>query len=149
MFFPDLEPYKYGVPAALPDVVTVGWLADDHDYPRGEISPRALATLERMLGTHSANQMRGFHVCELCGCDPAMITDPTGREILIGSAEIWVPSPDLKRIYAAPNLIHHYVSVHHYRPPDEFLAALSAAHTHPDWNAEEECETRMDAAYGR
>jgi hypothetical protein len=28
------------------------------------------------------------------------------------------------RIYAAPNLIYHYVRTHHYKPPQEFLGAL-------------------------
>ena len=28
-------------------------------------------------------------------------------------------------IYAAPTLLYHYVSVHHYRPPDEFVRALN------------------------
>ena len=28
------------------------------------------------------------------------------------------------RIYAAPNLIYHYVAVHHYSPPEEFVEAV-------------------------
>ena len=28
-------------------------------------------------------------------------------------------------IYAAPTLIYHYVEVHEYKPPDEFIRALS------------------------
>jgi hypothetical protein len=43
--------------------------------------------------------------------------------LLLGSAEIRVFSNE-GRIYAAPNLLFHYVCEHHYRPPKEFVQAL-------------------------
>ncbi len=47
-----------------------------------------------------------------------------GRLFVLGSAEIRVLGKEL--VFAAPNLVHHYVAVHHYRPPDVFVeAALS------------------------
>ncbi len=41
----------------------------------------------------------------------------------LGSAEIRVFGNGGK-IYAAPNLIYHYVTVHGYKTPDEFVSAL-------------------------
>lgn len=41
----------------------------------------------------------------------------------LGSAEIRVKAKD-GRIYAAPNLIYHYVAEHDYDPPKEFIEAL-------------------------
>jgi hypothetical protein len=35
-------------------------------------------------------------------------------------------------VYAAPNLIYHYIEVHHYKPPDEFLNALREGPRPPD-----------------
>ena len=43
---------------------------------------------------------------------------------MLGSAEIRSFS-NRGAIFAAPNLIFHYVSVHHYNPPEEFIASLS------------------------
>jgi hypothetical protein len=146
MYFPDLEAYCYDVPAPLHDVVTVGWLSKDHEYARGDASAETLEAIEALIGSHQAHPMRGYHVCEFCGADPRTMPVRPGLA-LIGSAEIWVPSSDLKRIYAAPNLIHHYMSAHRYLPPQEFLDAVAAVHEHTKWDADRECEERLDAAW--
>src|SRR5262245_13308469 len=98
MYFPDLEAYRYNIPAPLHDVLTVGWLSKDHEYPRGHSSVETLEAIEALIGSHHAHQMRGYHVCEFCGADPRDMRVPPGLA-LIGSAEIWIPSPDRKRIY--------------------------------------------------
>jgi len=41
----------------------------------------------------------------------------------LGSAEIRVVGQD-GTVYAAPDLIYHYVVVHDYRPPEEFIQAV-------------------------
>ena len=46
--------------------------------------------------------------------------------LYLGSAEIRVFGRRGK-IYAAPNLLFHYVTAHHYKLPDEFIAALRQA----------------------
>jgi hypothetical protein len=48
---------------------------------------------------------------------------------LLGSAEIRVFA-DSGAIYAAPDLIYHYMAVHRYKPPDQFITALTAG-PHP------------------
>ncbi|MCB9148107.1 MAG: hypothetical protein H6641_05050 [Caldilineaceae bacterium] len=40
----------------------------------------------------------------------------------LGSAEIRVFFNEI--VYAAPNLIYHYVIVHAYKPPDAFIEAV-------------------------
>ena len=50
-----------------------------------------------------------------------------GRETRLGSAEMTVKGKDGK-IYAAPNLIYHYMAAHDYDPPKEFVEALLAAY---------------------
>ena len=47
----------------------------------------------------------------------------SGEKIELGYAQIVVFAPG-GRIYIAPNMIYHYVTVHHYKPPDEFIQAL-------------------------
>ena len=93
---------------------------------------------------------RGCHRCDLCVPSPSttisVIRD--GFKVALGSAEIRVLSKEntstirerlrtqepgllfLRKslgtfdVYAAPNLIYHYVEVHHYKPPNEFFNAL-------------------------
>jgi hypothetical protein len=42
---------------------------------------------------------------------------------IVGSAEIRVHAPS-GAIYAAPDMIIHYVEKHGYRPPDHFVQAV-------------------------
>ena len=53
----------------------------------------------------------GVHHCELCQFDSPC-----------GNANLFVPNGDL--IFVCPELIVHYIAAHHYRPPNEFLAAV-------------------------
>ena len=71
-----------------------------------------LATIEPI------NQMRGFHYCELCDQEEIVIAS-AGRRRLLGSAEIWVTGPD-GVVYAAPDLVIHYIREHEYLPPTQF-----------------------------
>jgi len=103
-------------------------------------------------------QTRGFHRCDLCVPSPSttvsVIRD--GFKVALGSAEIRVLSKEntstirerLRRqkpgllflrkslgtfdVYAAPNLIYHYVEVHHYKLPEEFVNALREGPKPPD-----------------
>ena len=66
--------------------------------------------------------MRGLHICDLCG-SRYIIAERHEQQIWLGSAEIRVFSSS-GEIYAAPNIIYHYVSVHQYKPPTVFTQAL-------------------------
>jgi hypothetical protein len=74
-------------------------------------------------GSVSVALMRGGHDCEFCAPGSARWAERNGEKRLLGVAEIRVFSRR-GHIYAAPTLIYHYVAVHHYKPPDEFLEAL-------------------------
>jgi hypothetical protein len=39
-------------------------------------------------------------------------------------AELWIPA--FETIYAAPITILHFIEVHHYLPPAEYIAAVDA-----------------------
>lgn len=45
-----------------------------------------------------------------------------GERLLLGTAEIRAYGAN-GVLYAAPTLIYHYVAMHHYQPPDEFVRA--------------------------
>jgi hypothetical protein len=48
-----------------------------------------------------------------------------GEHMMLGADNIFVPHGDV--MYVAPTLILHYVEIHGYRPPEEFLRALASA----------------------
>ncbi|HEX2312604.1 MAG TPA: hypothetical protein VHJ17_02660 [Thermomonospora sp.] len=77
-------------------------------------------TAERRL----VNRTRGWHECFLCPAGPYPIRmDFEGTELALGDAEIRVVGPD-GTVYAAPNLVAHYIGAHSYRPPQGFIDAF-------------------------
>jgi hypothetical protein len=51
------------------------------------------------------------------------VAERHGEMRLLGSAEIRVFS-ESGAIYAAPDLIYHYMAAHRYKPPEQFVSAL-------------------------
>jgi hypothetical protein len=164
MFFRDLEPYRYNLATELTDVVSIGWLCGGRDYPQGEPTVELVDALDHVLSSHRVNQMRGYHPCEFCSKPPLVVREPrTGKEVLLrpplvhetrsgqkvwlGSAEIWVPALGQAVIYAAPDLIYHYVNEHRYLPPTDFINAVLSAFDSRDWDANIECQKRLEAAF--
>jgi hypothetical protein len=78
------------------------------------------------------NRTRGYHRCELCPPSESSADGHTqapceAGAYPLGDAEIRVRGKD-GQVFAAPNLIAHYVAQHSYKPPESFaLAAIRAA----------------------
>ena len=122
-YFKDLSEYIYGdLSYARPGTKTIGWLGIGHDFPTKPPSDEILNLLWDFCST-SVALARGAHECEFCPSGSAYFAERKGQQLLLGVAEIRVFSKQ-GIIYAAPTLIYHYVQVHHYQPPDEFLEAL-------------------------
>ena len=128
MYFPDLAIYSYEV--ELPEVQTVGWLELGQPFMRGSVTEPLLASLRAAVRRCSARGTRGLHTCEFCDAEEIWCED-----VRLGAAELWIRSPG-GQIYAAPDLIVHYVEAHAYRPPEPFLEAL-AAPVGQDWRPED------------
>jgi hypothetical protein len=77
------------------------------------------------------NPTRGFHGCHLCPREYPFRSSRNGDELSLGSAEIRAFS-NRGAIFAAPNLIYHYVADHRYKPPEEFTDALREGPRPPD-----------------
>lgn len=136
MYFPDLTPYAYLSKVELTGVLNIGWLDKTHAYVQGTPPERFASSLKQWLIESKANQMRGYH--PRCFCPPSKELSPTttvgDRVVNLGSAEIWIPSPT-GMIFAAPNLIVHYVEEHRYLPPKAFIDAVFESKS-STWNAE-------------
>ena len=142
-YYLDLSPYHYYKEVAGLEYfsdpqlasLNVGWLDGSTEYPIGITNDEFQEKLlEFCFPENVVNQTRGFHVCNLAAC-PCPLPHPEQRGEKIayfGSAEIRV----LGRlaIYAAPTFIYHYIAVHHYRPPEDFIDAVL---TSPSPNSDE------------
>ena len=118
-YYPDLTRFEYPFqemiskgkyPKTAIPFVNIGWLGAGHNYPRGETEIVFRERLAFFCRTHAEwVYWAGFHTCEFCG---------KAR----GSCEIRVVGKE--KLYVAPVLVHHYVVVHEYRPPEEFIQAV-------------------------
>lgn len=125
-YYEDLSPYSYLPHPSAAEATNVGWLDNKHTFstcsPSNELLDAVWAFCEI-----SVAQTRGFHICEICGDNSRLLACRGGESRSLGSAEIRVFSSD-GRIFAAPNLIYHYIDAHRYCPPVDFRkAALCSA----------------------
>ncbi len=125
MYFADLSPYSYFPRATAedqPPVLNVGWLDAQHPFPTGDV----LSTFVERLWEYcriKVEATRGLHDCELCRQpEPGKHATRDGETLWLGSAEVRVFGNGV--VFAAPNLIYHYVVDHHYLPPEDFVRAV-------------------------
>lgn len=130
MFFADLTPYEYGYAMPRTNILNVGWLARGHAFPVGVVSEAFAKALRRLIKSPE-NLYRGYHSCEFCP-EPPVVVSSTGLRVrgppgeTEGNGEIRVAGAD-GIVYVAPVLVAHYVEVHRYRPPDQFIQAVISA----------------------
>jgi hypothetical protein len=105
-------------------ILAVGWLDGEHPFPRYPPTETLLDALFDAC-TIQVRRMRGFHRCQFCRNVPnaPLEAERNGKRIYMGFAEIRIKR-DEQRIFAAPTLIYHYVSVHNYEPPKAFADAV-------------------------
>ena len=112
MYCPDLSPFHYTCPTGLPGTRSIGWLDRSQPMPTGHIEARHLETI-RHFAASPVHLTRGIHRCDFC----------RGSSVADGNGEVWLNVPG-GPIYVAPTLLCHYVEVHNYLPPAEFLQVL-------------------------
>ena len=109
-----------------PEALNVGWLERSHIFAIGEVGEELIEKLRELAAARAVNQTRGHHSCSLCENPAQPIVQWRNAVRSLGSAEIWIAGKRGVR-YACPDMIIHYVEVHHYLPPAEFLEALHDA----------------------
>ena len=100
-------------------VRAVGWLDSDRPHTQGPVPPEFLNRLREFVRLSNASAealyfgaFGGFHTCDICG----QAHD---------SRNFGVPAGGL--LFVAPAMVAHYVEVHGYCPPAEFVAAVAAS----------------------
>ena len=134
MYFPDLSPYQYNLPRPLGSVLNVGWLDASHPFERATGQANLLGAIIQWLRAARVNPLRGFHICPFCGVRSRSETLVNGRVTPLGGTELWIPTRGAI-IYAAPDMITHYVESHHYLPPRAFVDAALDFSLKESWDA--------------
>ncbi len=107
----DLEICDY-FPVRSEKLVAVGWLSWEFEFPKGKVSGEFYSKLKNLASKPFQTFVSGgAHECELCQFDGAK-----------GTANLFIPYDG--NVYAAPELIVHYVAVHNYLPPEIFIKAV-------------------------
>jgi len=109
----DLEPCTYFGTKASRCLVAVGWLDARVSYERGPASTHFVEKLA--LLAHDAWEFSvfcGSHRCTLDSCE----SRPSE------SRNLFIPTDAF--IYAAPQMVLHYVQDHSYSPPPAFVSAV-------------------------
>jgi hypothetical protein len=130
MYYPDLTPYSDH--SKLMKVFNVGWLDHLHDYAKGVVLYSVKAKLRQvMINGQDVKHIRGIQPCTIC-CASQSYVGTSGVQRVLGMSEIWIPSWN-GIIYAAPSLIIHYIDVHYYQPPQEFLESVEILDLDSAW----------------
>ena len=109
-FLNDLDPYTLGrniYGRKLPkNNLAIGWLDVGMDFPKGDVPDEAVNKMRNMRASESH---KGSHECPFCGK---------------------AKSSEVKKVthngisYNFPGMVPHYIKVHGYKPPQEFIEAV-------------------------
>lgn len=105
--------------------IGIGWLARGHAYTKGNVATGVIDRLQLLRKT-PAEFSCGLHICEFCNAFPRSLWYSCHGSYpghICGSNTIHV-AKDNDWVYAAPDLIVHYILQHHYCPPQEFCDAV-------------------------
>jgi hypothetical protein len=129
-YFKDQTFYSYTKDGAIWGLQNVGWLDADHPFETKEPSEEFLDALWQFCHV-AAEPARGGHSCEICKHKNFHKEDRHGESLYLGGAQIRVFTTS-GNMYAAPNLIYHYVRKHQYDPPDDFIDGVLTGLRPPD-----------------
>jgi hypothetical protein len=141
MYAVDLSPYDHGTGTEYTPTLTIGWLDKQHPFTTGALPTSILDRLWVFCGAW-VHLSLGFHHCDFCDASTSFGGIPAsrnGKTLTLGSAEIRVIGENV--VFAAPDMIYHYMVDHHYVPPSVFLTALMTSPL-PDEPRYQELATR-------
>jgi hypothetical protein len=127
MYFDDLTAYCYCLPFDLLEVRNIGWLDTDHAYAKGVPSGILVSKLRDIICARSShsnahvNVIRGIHLCNLCG-EKRVEVNCRSSKVILGMSEILIPASH--GYFASPSMVLHYIELHQYAPPQEYISAV-------------------------
>lgn len=122
MYYPDGSKYVYTRQSEINNIINIGWLSHEFAFNKGEVDAYIKNKVLEIIYSKKCNTMRGIHKCDFCKSE-VFVPHYNGK-ILLGNAEVWIPSINHNLIYASPTLIYHYIDAHHYLPTANYLESL-------------------------
>src|SRR5262245_42673549 len=111
-WYEDLSPCLYFGEEASRVLRSVGWLEAGRIFQTGPTERCIFDKLSELTRQPWAPVVfTGPHFCDLCQYGGSS-----------GVANVFIPGNG--SLYVCPVLITHYMNAHHYRPPEEFCAAV-------------------------
>jgi hypothetical protein len=134
----DLEPCDYirFNPARRHLAISVGWLESAFEYSRGAVPSHFVDRLARITEInpgHPEMVMCGWHDCEFehsARPDGSTISDPQFPSS--SKRELYIPFKGC--LFVSPENIGHYITVHNYTPPEQFIEAIERC---PDFESDD------------
>lgn len=110
-YYEDLTPYVYGRVERDRKCLNIGWIGNQQNFTKGEVSEEFIKKLEEVerADEYTSEKHRGHHSCELC-------------DVRLGSIVKKIEHNNI--CYKFPGKISHYVRDHKYKPPQEFIDAI-------------------------
>lgn len=141
MYFPDLSSYSYYLKRPIDKVLNIGWLEEGESFTTGSVEVVFLSKLATIINGNDivnlhVNRIRGIHPCALSNCDKLEVKIE-GKIVSVGSSEIWIPSNTSDQYFASPSMVFHYIAVHDYLPPNEFISAVMSLDLKKYFNGQE------------
>lgn len=94
--------------------VKIGWLDEGQPYTKGD-APQEFIDKLKSIQPHI--RTKGWHDCPFCK-EQNKYTRSSNQYL------IKVPDRGYKVMYDVPEMIFHYMEVHNYLPPQEFIDAV-------------------------
>jgi hypothetical protein len=135
--FPDLTPYSREIgPHTLKGVFNVGWLNINSEFPTGEVPDGFVDRLKEIAGSFGpfrplVEQIRELPRCDVCGA----IEMNDARGGVIRNAELWIPGNGV--LYASPLAMIHFIELHGYCPPEDYIDAVSKVDQDLEFDADQ------------
>jgi len=111
-----MTPWPEAGTAKEGQLIAVGWLHRNQKLVSGSVSAEFFERFKQLMSQRFIPPALpicvGVDACPFCQFDAAM-----------GNGILFVP--DDRRMFVVPELAVHYVAAHHYRPPNEFIEAVS------------------------
>lgn len=125
MYFEDLKLCNYFSKYYNPEswnvpLLAVGWLEHPHPFTQGEAPgdlPERIRTLNRQAYLFGLSL--GYHACSICAANGS-----SSAPLLESNTNLFVPGNGV--VYLAPGRADHYLDVHAYLPPTQFIDAVMA-----------------------
>ncbi|WP_397458934.1 hypothetical protein AB3464_03160 [Pseudomonas asplenii] len=124
--FCDLTDYSHDIaPYILEGVKNVGWIDVEAGFSLGDMPRPIFDKLRSLAGASGCfkpvvESIREIPSCKICG--EFRFYNSVGKLML--ESQLWIPAREV--IYASPLAILHYIEVHDYLPPAEFISAIEA-----------------------